>query len=59
MKKFKIRLIADDEVKELIAVANNLSEIQKLLKNRYNLDNYTAITIFTKAAARFVRLLYF
>ena len=59
MKKFKIRLIADDEVKELIAVANNLSEIQKLLRNRYQLDNYSAITIkpqkvhriFTKAAA--------
>ena len=45
MKKFKIRLIADDEVKELIAVANNLSEIQKLLKSRYQLDNYNAITI--------------
>lgn len=45
MKKFKIRLVADDEVKELIAVANNLSEIQNLLKKRYTLDNYNAITI--------------
>lgn len=45
MKKFRIRLIADDEVKELIAIANNLTELQKLLKNRYTLDNYNAITI--------------
>ncbi len=45
MKRFEIRLIAEDEIKELIAVANNLAEIQKLLKNRYHLEKYHAITI--------------
>lgn len=45
MKKFKIRLVAEDEVKELIAVANSFAEIQKLLKTRYPLERYLAITI--------------
>ena len=48
MRKFKIRLIADDEIKELIAVANNIAEIQVLLKKRYVLTNYQAITIRTQ-----------
>ena len=48
MKEFKIRLIAEDEVKELIAIANNFSDLQKLLKSRYSLDDYLAITIKTR-----------
>lgn len=45
MRKFKIRLIANDEEKELIAMANSFSDVQKLLKRRYTLDNYTAMII--------------
>ncbi|MDY5577133.1 MAG: hypothetical protein SPF70_06600 [Lachnospiraceae bacterium] len=48
MRRFEIRLIADDEVKELVAIANNISEIHKLLKTRYTLNNYIAITIKTQ-----------
>lgn len=51
MRKFQIRLIADDEVKELVAVANNIAEIQLLLKNRYVLAHYQAITIKTEEPA--------
>ena len=48
MRKFKIRLISDDEIKELIAVAHNIAEIQALLKKRYVLSDYQAITIRTQ-----------
>ena len=48
MRRFEIRLIADDEVKELVAIANNISEIHKLLKTHYTLNNYIAITIKTQ-----------
>lgn len=48
MKRFKIRLITDDEIKELVAVANSFAEIQKLLKTRYQLERYRAISIKTE-----------
>ncbi len=45
MQRFEIRLVSEDEIKVLIAVANNMSEILKLLKNKYTLNHYKAITI--------------
>lgn len=47
MRKFQIRLISEEEIKELVAVANNFSELQKLLNANYTLQNYTAISIKT------------
>ncbi len=48
MRRFKIRLIADDEIKELVAVAHNFAELQILLKKNYVLSNYRAIMIRTQ-----------
>lgn len=55
MKEFKIRLIAEDEVKELIAIANNFTDLQKLLKSRYSLDDYLAITHKNQTKAQLMK----
>ena len=47
MQKFKIRLVTEDEEKELIAMANTFSDLQKLLRSHYTLNNYQSMTIHT------------